>query len=351
MAEHATFHEPVELLSQAIMERHRAIVSLMEELEAVDWYDQRVEASSDSALASVMAHNRDEEKEHAAMTLEWLRRNDAKWDEVLRTYLFTDAADRRGRARGRSRRWRQLGAIRRIAVDRRPEKGTPAMNHLLRELAPVPSAAWEQIDEEATRTLRHFLAARRLVDIDGPARMDQGVRHAGPRRRRERRAGRHPGTAAFGAAAARVPRRVLDGARRARRDRPGALDADLDPARDAARRLALAEDGAVFQGHRGGLIDGIAEASPHDEDPDQRRLPRLPERGRTRGRDAADVGRRRSVLGCPRTALLHRRRGDHRDGWLPGARAPAADQRWARAVGARRRRRGRAVDTAAATSS
>ena len=90
MAEHATFHEPVELLSQAIMERHRAIVSLMEELEAVDWYDQRVEATSDSALASVMAHNRDEEKEHAAMTLEWLRRNDAKWDEVLRTYLFTD---------------------------------------------------------------------------------------------------------------------------------------------------------------------------------------------------------------------------------------------------------------------
>jgi ferritin-like protein len=90
MAEHATFHEPVELLSQAIMERHRAIVSLMEELEAVDWYDQRVEATTDSELASVMAHNRDEEKEHAAMTLEWLRRNDPKWDEVLRTYLFTD---------------------------------------------------------------------------------------------------------------------------------------------------------------------------------------------------------------------------------------------------------------------
>ena len=89
MAEHATFHEPIELLSQAIMERHRAIVSLMEELEAVDWYDQRVEATTDDSIRSVMAHNRDEEKEHAAMTLEWLRRNDAKWDEVLRTYLFT----------------------------------------------------------------------------------------------------------------------------------------------------------------------------------------------------------------------------------------------------------------------
>ena len=90
MAEHATFHEPIELLSQAIKERHRAIVSIMEELEAVDWYHQRADATSDATLAAVLMHNRDEEKEHAAMTLEWLRRNDAKWDEVLRTYLFTE---------------------------------------------------------------------------------------------------------------------------------------------------------------------------------------------------------------------------------------------------------------------
>jgi uncharacterized protein len=90
MAEHASFHESTDLLSQEIMERHRAIVSLMEELEAVDWYDQRVEATRDDEIRAVMAHNRDEEKEHAAMTLEWLRRNDAKWDDVLRTYLFTD---------------------------------------------------------------------------------------------------------------------------------------------------------------------------------------------------------------------------------------------------------------------
>lgn len=83
------FHEPVELLTPDVMERHRAITSLMEELEAVDWYDQRVAATADRELREILAHNRDEEKEHAAMTLEWLRRNDAKWDEVLRTYLFT----------------------------------------------------------------------------------------------------------------------------------------------------------------------------------------------------------------------------------------------------------------------
>ena len=84
------YHEPIEWMSNAVIERHRAIHSLMEELEAVDWYDQRVDATKEEALREVLAYNRDEEKEHAAMTLEWLRRHDAKWDEVLRTYLFTE---------------------------------------------------------------------------------------------------------------------------------------------------------------------------------------------------------------------------------------------------------------------
>jgi ferritin-like protein len=84
------YHEPVESLNADVIERHRAITSLREELEAVDWYDQRVAATNDDALRDVLAHNRDEEKEHAAMTLEWLRRHDQKWDQVLRTYLFKD---------------------------------------------------------------------------------------------------------------------------------------------------------------------------------------------------------------------------------------------------------------------
>ena len=83
-------HEPAELLDEAVVDRHRAITSLKEELEAVDWYDQRVAATSDPTLAAILAHNRDEEKEHAAMTLEWLRRHDPRLDEVLRTYLFTE---------------------------------------------------------------------------------------------------------------------------------------------------------------------------------------------------------------------------------------------------------------------
>jgi ferritin-like protein len=86
---HEGFHEAVESLRPQTLDRHRAVESIMEELEAVDWYDQRVDATGDAELAGILAHNRDEEKEHAAMTLEWLRRRDPKLDEHLRTYLFT----------------------------------------------------------------------------------------------------------------------------------------------------------------------------------------------------------------------------------------------------------------------
>lgn len=85
----AGLHEAADQLHPATIDRHRGIVSLMEELEAIDWYDQRVDAANDQELTQVLAHNRDEEKEHAAMTLEWLRRNDPVFDQNLRTYLFT----------------------------------------------------------------------------------------------------------------------------------------------------------------------------------------------------------------------------------------------------------------------
>lgn len=88
-ASSAELHEDPKQLKPETIDRHRAIVSLMEELEAIDWYDQRIEAASDPQLKEILAHNRDEEKEHAAMMLEWLRRHDQKMDEHLRTYLFT----------------------------------------------------------------------------------------------------------------------------------------------------------------------------------------------------------------------------------------------------------------------
>ena len=89
---HEGYHEPVDRLTESTLDEHRAIVSLQEELEAVDWYQQRVDATSDPELAEILAHNRDEEKEHAAMTLEWLRRQDPVMDRHLRTYLFTEGS-------------------------------------------------------------------------------------------------------------------------------------------------------------------------------------------------------------------------------------------------------------------
>lgn len=86
-----TYHEPTSELSGEAREAHRALASLIEELEAVDWYNQRVDVCSDQELKEILLHNRDEEIEHAAMALEWLRRRIPKFDEELRTYLFTSA--------------------------------------------------------------------------------------------------------------------------------------------------------------------------------------------------------------------------------------------------------------------
>jgi ferritin-like protein len=83
-------HEPADEMRPETIDMHRAIVSLMEELEAADWYNQRVDATDDDDLKAILAHNRDEEKEHAVMTLEWIRRHDPEFDKQLRHYLFTE---------------------------------------------------------------------------------------------------------------------------------------------------------------------------------------------------------------------------------------------------------------------
>src|ERR1700751_2543049 len=82
-------HEPIDKLKPETINIHRAIVSLMEELEAIDWYRQRADASTDAQLRAIIEHNMNEEIEHASMVLEWIRRNVPKFDEALRTYLFS----------------------------------------------------------------------------------------------------------------------------------------------------------------------------------------------------------------------------------------------------------------------
>jgi uncharacterized protein len=88
-ASSVTLHEPVDKLQPDTPDIHRAVVSLMEELEAVDWYRQRADACSDEQLRAILEHNMNEEIEHASMVLEWLRRRVPKIDSALKTYLFT----------------------------------------------------------------------------------------------------------------------------------------------------------------------------------------------------------------------------------------------------------------------
>jgi ferritin-like protein len=87
-----TLHEDPEKLGSDVIDAHRAVVSVMEELEAVDWYNQRAKATTSPELRAILEHNRDEEKEHASMVLEWLRRNDPVLAKHFKTYLFTEGS-------------------------------------------------------------------------------------------------------------------------------------------------------------------------------------------------------------------------------------------------------------------
>jgi len=92
MANSVGYHESEGKLRPETQDNHRALTSMQEELEADDWYDQRVDAATDPQLKEILAHNRDEEKEHFAMLLEWYRRRDAKMDEHLKEYLFSSGS-------------------------------------------------------------------------------------------------------------------------------------------------------------------------------------------------------------------------------------------------------------------
>lgn len=84
------YHEPPEELTPETRNFMRALVTLKEEIEAIDWYQQRLTAATDQQLKKILEHNRNEEMEHACMALEWLRRNMDGWDEKMKKYLFTE---------------------------------------------------------------------------------------------------------------------------------------------------------------------------------------------------------------------------------------------------------------------
>src|SRR5215467_13691428 len=119
-----TLHEDPAALGPEITDQHRAIVSLMEELEAVDWYNQRAKATANSELRAILEHNRDEEKEHAAMVLEWLRRRDATLSDQLKAYLFKegpirDSAEGSGASNGPSDGCLGIGSLKGLQAQAR----------------------------------------------------------------------------------------------------------------------------------------------------------------------------------------------------------------------------------------
>lgn len=86
----SNYHEDMNELSAEAKNMTRALASLKEEIEAVDWYSQRTDVTDDAALKDILNHNKEEEMEHACMVLEWLRRNMDGWEQHMRTYLFSD---------------------------------------------------------------------------------------------------------------------------------------------------------------------------------------------------------------------------------------------------------------------
>jgi ferritin-like protein len=110
----ASFHESEDHLTPATRDMHRALVSLMEELEAIDWYQQRVDAAHDDGLRAILRHNREEEIEHAAMVLEWIRRRDRDFDTHLRQYLYSEGeiVDRERAARDEPASRGSVGSLR-----------------------------------------------------------------------------------------------------------------------------------------------------------------------------------------------------------------------------------------------
>ena len=220
------------------------------------------------------------------------------------------------------------------------------MNHLMRELAPITDGAWTQIDDEASRSLKHYLAARRLVDFTGPlgweySAVDVGRDRVGGRGVPRRRGGRVARSCRWSSC---VPRSPSTAAELAAADR-GATDLDLDPVIAAGRAAALAEDQLVFHGYTAGGVAGIVTASPHGKVAISDDYGRYPEHVAQAVAVAACGRHRRSLRHRPRCPVLHRRHRDHRARRVPGLRAPPPDPRRPSGLGSGRGRRRRAQPT------
>ena len=252
MADSTDLHEARSALSPAAQDRHRARVSLNEELEAIDWYDQRIEAASDDELKKILRHNRDEETEHAMMLMDWLR----KHDSVLDAELVARGATKAGKDHKAGTEKHEAGAA----------SSQVPISHLRRHDAPFGGDVWKRIDDEAAEALGTYRSARKLVEVEGPHGWEKSSISLG-----RVRAARAESLNTEGLELQQrrvqpllelrvpfaVPRAELEAIER------GAEDPDLDALVDACRRIARAEDRVVFYGNEETGVGGIAADSSH----------------------------------------------------------------------------------------
>ena len=227
------------------------------------------------------------------MTLEWLRRHDPVLDQHLRTYLFTEGSITE--IEHEAEHEDGDASEQPVAQHRKPERGGSAVNHLFRELAPITAAGWAAIEEEAEPDAAHLSRRPQAGRLLRAARLG-GLRRstsAGSRRSSPRT----PTSALRCARSSRSSSCAPTSRSRApssTRSSGAASHPDLDPVRDAAVRLAEAEDKAIFHGFGAAGIQGLSEASEHARGLDPRRLRGLPAAGRQGGR--ARCGPRASTV-------------------------------------------------------
>jgi len=246
-------HEARSALSPEAQDKHRARVSLNEELEAIDWYDQRIEASQDEELRKILKHNRDEETEHAMMLVDWLRKHDSVLDGELL-------------ARGATKAKPHEESDKHAKKERANKHSGLPVSHLRRHDAPFGNDVWQRLDEEAAQAFGTYRSMRKLMAIEGPHGWEKSAVSLGRVR------------------AARAEELNVEGLElQQRRVQPllelrvpfavsraeleaierGAEDPELGAVVDACRRVAVAEDRIVLYGHDDTATRGIAGDSPH----------------------------------------------------------------------------------------
>jgi ferritin-like protein len=248
-------------ISENAADLHRGLSSLQEEIEAIDWYNQRIDVTKDKSLAEILIHNRDEEMEHASMTLEWLRRKSPEFAERLKTYLFLPSnvspidieleeeahadAKKRSGASG-------CGCC-----------AQPIQDLLRRHLAPITEKAWKALEVETERTLNGHRSGRKLVGVSGPHGWEHSCVNLGAvDMQPQPQDGVHWGLRQVTPLIEiKVPfalsLRDLDNVER------GSQRPDLSALHQAAHTAACFEENLIYHGLPGARMKGLLSASPH----------------------------------------------------------------------------------------